>query len=44
MKKPQIKEKKELHDYFFLEARFPIVEKSSENAKKFRALSNEDKK
>ena len=35
----------QLYEYFFHEARFPIVEKalSPENAQKFRESSNEDK-
>ncbi len=42
---PKIKESPELYDFFFHEARFPIVERhlSPENVKKFRKLSNEDK-
>ncbi len=38
-------ESPELYDFFFHEARFPIVEQhlSPENAKKFKELSNEDK-
>jgi hypothetical protein len=41
----QKKDSTELYDFFFHEARFPIVERhlSPENAKKFRKLSNEDK-
>lgn len=39
------KSDKQLYEYFFHEARFPIVEKvlSPKNAQKFREASNEDK-
>ena len=38
-------EDKQLYEYFFHEARFPIIEKvlSPENVQKFREASNEDK-
>lgn len=44
-KKKGNKEENSLYEYFFHEARFPIVEKhlSPENAKKFRKLPNDDK-